>query len=83
MKANRLLVSAIAAAAAFSACSSSTGPAEVENVLLEKWSGPYGGVPPFDRVEVADIAAGLEQGMASALEEMEAIACADGPGDLR
>src|SRR2546426_7805150 len=24
-----------------------------ENPLLAKWEGPYGGVPPFDRVQVA------------------------------
>ena len=79
MKASQCLVLGVAVAAAFSACSDSSGPAEVDNVLLEEWKGPYGGVPPFDKVELADMQPALEQAMASALAEMDAIASENGP----
>ena len=26
-----------------------------ENILLKEWTGPYGGVPAFDKMNVADI----------------------------
>ncbi|MDP1872735.1 M3 family metallopeptidase [Phenylobacterium sp.] len=43
-------------------------------VLLAPWTGPYGGVPPFDQVKIADFAPALEAGMAQELAEVEAIA---------
>ncbi|MAK80670.1 M3 family metallopeptidase [Phenylobacterium sp.] len=42
--------------------------------LLAPWTGPYGGVPPFDQVKIADFAPALEAAMALELEEIEAIA---------
>ena len=46
-------------------------PAEPLNPLLAKWEGPYGGVPPFDRVTVADFKPGLEEiGRASCRERV-------------
>lgn len=42
--------------------------------LLAPWTGPYGGVPPFDQVKIADFAPALEAGMAQELAEIEAIA---------
>jgi peptidyl-dipeptidase Dcp len=44
------------------------------NPLLEAWSGPYGGVPPFDRVQVAHFAPALEAAMAKNRREIAAIA---------
>ncbi len=44
------------------------------NPLLGDWTGPYGGVPPFDRVEVAHFEPALEAAMAEAEAEIEAIA---------
>ncbi|HEY6231989.1 MAG TPA: M3 family metallopeptidase, partial [Pyrinomonadaceae bacterium] len=44
------------------------------NALLAKWEGPYGGVPPFDRVKVADFKPALEAAMAENLVEIERIA---------
>ena len=44
------------------------------NPLLTKWSGPYGGVPPFDLVKVADFKPALEAAMAEKLSEVERIA---------
>ncbi|MFC5271994.1 M3 family metallopeptidase [Adhaeribacter terreus] len=48
--------------------------AAAPNPLLEKWSGPYGGVPPFDKVKVADIKPALETAMAENLTEIGKIA---------
>jgi peptidyl-dipeptidase Dcp len=44
------------------------------NPLLAKWEGPYGGVPPFDRVKVEDFKPALEAAMAEQLAETERIA---------
>jgi peptidyl-dipeptidase Dcp len=44
------------------------------NMLLAKWEGPYGGVPPFDRVQVADFKPALEAGMAENLADVDRIA---------
>ena len=42
--------------------------------LLAPWAGPYGGVPPFDQVTVAQFKPALEAAMAVELAEIEAIA---------
>jgi peptidyl-dipeptidase Dcp len=44
------------------------------NPLLSKWEGPYGGVPPFDRVQVSQFKSALEDGMAENLAEVDRIA---------
>ena len=44
------------------------------NPLLAKWEGPYGGIPPFDRVQIALFKPALEAGMAEQLEEIQKIA---------
>jgi peptidyl-dipeptidase Dcp len=44
------------------------------NVLLAEWTGPYGGVPAFDRTNLAYLKAALEAGMAKHLAEIDAIA---------
>jgi len=45
-----------------------------DNTLLQEWTGPYGGVPAFDKMEVADIQSAVEYGMEENLKEIEAIA---------
>ena len=42
--------------------------------LVAPWTGPYGGVPPFDKVRVESLAPALEVGMARRLAEVELIA---------
>lgn len=42
--------------------------------LLAPWTGPLGGVPPFNRVRVAEIAPALAQAMAMCRAEIDAIA---------
>ncbi len=46
----------------------------VANPLLAKWEGPYGGVPPFDKVQVAQFKPALEAAMAENLAEVDQIA---------
>lgn len=45
-----------------------------ENVLTAPFSGPYGGVPAFDKMSLEDLKPALEESMALNLEEIEAIA---------
>ncbi len=44
------------------------------NPLLAEWSGPYGGVPPFDKVQVSLFKPALEAAMAENLSEIDRIA---------
>jgi peptidyl-dipeptidase Dcp len=44
------------------------------NPLLAKWTGPYGGVPQFDRFKVEHFKPALEAAMAAELAEVEKIA---------
>ena len=50
-------------------------PPPAGNVLLARWSGPYGGVPPFDRVRVADFKAALPAAMEEQIVQVTRIAC--------
>jgi len=44
------------------------------NIFLAPYSGPYGGVPAFDKMDLAQLKPGLEAGMAMNLAEVDAIA---------
>src|SRR5689334_5919957 len=55
------------------AMNSNTSTTE-ENPLLAKWEGPFGGVPPFDRVQIALFKPALEAAMAENLGEIDHIA---------
>jgi peptidyl-dipeptidase Dcp len=54
-------------------------PATVTNPLLAEWTGPYGGVPPFDQVRVEDFEPALEAAMAENLAEVGRIAADPAP----
>jgi peptidyl-dipeptidase Dcp len=56
--------------------------AGAENPLLAPWTGPYGGVPPFDKVKVEQFKPALEAAMAENLKEVEAIANNPAPPDF-
>lgn len=45
-----------------------------DNTLIQEWSGPYEGVPAFDKMNVADVKAAIEEGMELNLAEIDAIA---------
>jgi peptidyl-dipeptidase Dcp len=51
----------------------------MENPLLKQWTGPYGGVPPFDQVKVEDFKPALESAMAEDLAEIDRIASDPAP----
>ncbi|WP_412985967.1 M3 family metallopeptidase [Pontimicrobium sp. IMCC45349] len=44
------------------------------NLLLQEWTGPYGGTPAFDKMKVEDIKEAVEKGMELNLAEIDAIA---------
>ncbi|MDZ4759511.1 MAG: M3 family metallopeptidase [Alphaproteobacteria bacterium] len=82
-----LLATVSVAAALFASCSTTQAPAGPEarpdqaagaalpaNPLLAEWTGPHGGVPAFDRMELAHLRPALEAGMAAHLSEIDAIA---------
>jgi len=52
------------------------------NPLLAKWEGPYGGIPPFDRVQIPLFKPALEAAMAEQLAEIEQIANDPAPPDF-
>ena len=54
--------------------SPSLSRSSIDNPLLAPWVGPAGGVPPFDRVRVADFKPALESAMGENLAEIEQIA---------
>ena len=80
-----LLTSAVIVA--LSACSEPTTPTKTQttasiseikleqhNPLLAEFTGPYGGVPAFDKMDLADLKPALEKGMALNLADVDAIA---------
>jgi len=72
-------IAVVAVATACQAPDSMNEP-EVDNVLLAEWTGPYGGVPAFERMELEALAPALETGMARQLAEIERIGeCAEPP----
>ena len=58
----------------FSAVEAAEMKTAAANPLLAPWTGPYGGVPAFDKVKVADLQPALEAAMAQQLVAIEQIA---------
>ncbi len=52
----------------------SAAPAVADNPLTAAWSGPYGGVPPWDKVRVDLLKPALEAGMVDQLAAVDRIA---------
>src|SRR6185436_4684400 len=46
----------------------------MQNPLLARWKGPFGGVPPFDETKAEHFKPALDDGMAEQLAEIERIA---------
>ena len=90
---NKKMISLLSAAVclALTACTEPTAsnPSQQEaknaqntvesNVLLAPFSGPYNGVPAFDKMSLSDIKPALEQAMATNLSEIDAIAAQTSP----
>src|SRR5436309_10555658 len=68
------LIFAGAGVAALAATASLAAEATVQNPLLAPWTGPYGGVPPFDKVKVEHFQPALAAAMAEQLAEVDKIA---------
>ncbi len=49
-------------------------PESSTNGLLAAWEGPYGGVPAFNKMNLAELKPAMERGMALNLAEIDAIA---------
>lgn len=52
---------------------------QADNPLLTEWSGPYGGTPPFDKIEVKHFEPALQEGMEAHLDEIREIAESSAP----
>ena len=50
-----------------------------EPLILQPWTGPYDGVPPWDKVNVAEFPAAFQAAMDASKAEFEAMLSADGP----
>ena len=53
--------------------------AQFDNVLLQEFKGPYGGVPAFNKMNLEDLKPALEKAMELNLKEIEAIANNEAP----
>ena len=69
-----MIVSAVVKTAQTTNSMNSTDVSTTENPLLAKWEGPYGGVPPFDKVQIPLFKPALEAAMAEQLAEIDRIA---------
>ncbi len=69
----RTFLAATTASAAVAALPA-TVRAQPANPLLAPWTGPFGGVPPFDKARVADFAPAIEAAMAEEIREIDSIA---------
>lgn len=47
---------------------------KTDNILLQEWTGPYDGVPAFDKMKVEDVKEAVEKGMELGLADIEQIA---------
>jgi len=46
---------------------------DFDNTLLAEWTGPYNGVPAFDKMNVTDLKEAMVKGMEMNLAEIDAI----------
>jgi peptidyl-dipeptidase Dcp len=67
------VVGAVTTASTLAIAAETAPPAERDNPLLAPWAGPYGGVPPLDRLRVEDFPPALQAGMALQRRDIAAI----------
>ena len=53
---------------------SCTNQSSINNTLLIPWTGPFNGVPAFDKVKLSDVKNGMLDAMQKNLVEIEVIA---------
>jgi peptidyl-dipeptidase Dcp len=68
-----LLMSGVAMTAVAQAKETKTGQMANEPALLQEWTGPYEGVPPWDQVKVAEFPAAFQAAMKASKAEFEAM----------
>ena len=54
-------------------CKQETAEPMVDNLLLKEWTGPYGGVPAFDKMKVEDVKPAMLKGMELNLKDIDVI----------
>ncbi|AXT19587.1 M3 family peptidase [Flavobacteriaceae bacterium AU392] len=71
----KLKYTCLVALVVFTACKDDTKEEKVmtDNILLQEWTGPYGGIPAFDKMNVADVTGAMEEGMALNLADIDKI----------
>jgi peptidyl-dipeptidase Dcp len=73
LSAAALLMSGVAMTAVAQAKEMKSGQSASDPVLLQEWTGPYEGVPPWDKVKVADFPAAFQAAMQASKAEFEAM----------
>ncbi|HEU4384525.1 MAG TPA: M3 family metallopeptidase [Anaeromyxobacteraceae bacterium] len=75
-----VLAAAVAGTEAPAPAGEQSAPATpARNPLLAPWTGPYGGVPPFDRAKAEHLKSALEAGIADQLADVDRIAAEPSP----
>jgi peptidyl-dipeptidase Dcp len=59
--------------ASLGAAAATPATRNTSNPLVQTWTGPYGGVPAFDKVKVSDFLGAVDEAMAANLAEIDAI----------
>jgi peptidyl-dipeptidase Dcp len=73
LSAAALLMSGVAMTAVAQAKETKSGHMASEPALLQEWTGPYEGVPPWDKVKVAEFPAAFQAAMHASKAEFEAM----------
>jgi peptidyl-dipeptidase Dcp len=73
LRAAALLMSGVAMTAVAQAKEMKSGHMASEPALLQEWTGPYEGVPPWDKVKVAQFPAAFQSAMHASKAEFEAM----------
>ncbi|OYY14894.1 MAG: peptidase M3 [Sphingomonadales bacterium 35-56-22] len=73
LSAAALLLSGVAMTAVAQAKEMKSGHMASEPALLQEWTGPYEGVPPWDKVKVAQFPAAFQAAMQASKAEFEAM----------
>ncbi len=68
------LTAGVSPALALTPAPKAAAVAPATNPLLAEWTGPYGGVPPFDQVKVSDFEPAIDAAIADQLAKIDAIA---------
>ncbi|MGY8847598.1 MAG: M3 family metallopeptidase, partial [Bacteroidia bacterium] len=72
---SKTLTLAIITAVTITACNTTPKEKPMEdNVLLQEWTGSYGGVPAFDKMKLEDVKPAMLRGMELHLAEIDKIA---------